>query len=323
MKQHKQDKTGEILVQNVDFPKSVNNPIGDWFIRLVKGIIIGIGFILPGLSGGVLAVIFGMYDIIIRFLANLRRKFWEHVRFFIPVGLGGLIGIFLFSVVVSQALANYQTIAVSLFIGFVVGTFPSLYRKAGLRGREKSDIWLMVLIGLFFCAFMVFMGKRELAKLPQNIFTWFLSGALIGLGVIVPGMSPSNFLLYFGLYEPMTRGISNIDWSVIIPLGLGGLVCVLLLAKLVEWLFEKYYSKMYHLILGLVIGSTLAIFFTEIMPGFKAEALAITNMSFGKTLLLSILLFVIGTILSWLFSKVEDRYDPEKVVVNEDWKEES
>jgi putative membrane protein len=95
------------------------------------------------------------------------------------------------------------------------------------------------------------------------------------------------------------------------------------LAKLVEWLFEKYYSKMYHMILGLVIGSTLAIFFTEIMPGFKAEALAMANMSFGKTLFLSILLFAIGTVLSWLFSKVEDRYDPEKVVVNEDWKEES
>ena len=264
-----------------------------------------------------------MYDIIIRFLANIRRKFWEHVRFFVPVGIGALIGIFLFSVVVSEALANYQTIAVSLFIGFVVGTFPSLYRKAGLRGREKSDIWLMFWIGLFFCAFMVFMGKRELAKLPQNIFTWFLSGALIGLGVIVPGMSPSNFLLYFGLYEPMTRGISNIDWTVIIPLGLGGLLCVLLLAKLVEWLFEKYYSKMYHMILALVLGSSLAIFFTEIIPGFKAEVLALTKMSFGKTLLLSILLFVIGTVLSWLFSKVEDRYDPEKVVANEDWHKES
>lgn len=295
------------------FPRSAANPIADWFIRLAKGIGIGIGFILPGLSGGVLAVIFGMYDIMLRFLANLRRKFWQHVNFFIPVGIGGLIGVFLFSKVVSFALDRYAAQAVSLFIGFVVGTFPSLYRKAGALGRKKSDITLMLGLALLFGALMVFVGERELAKLPANFGTWLMSGALIGLGVIVPGMSPSNFLLYFGLYDKMTDGISRLDFSVIIPLGIGLLVCIIVLAKFVNWLFERYHTTMYHFILGLVIGSSGAIIFTEIIPALKAEAHRTDGPGLAGALILCILFFAAGTVLSWLFSKVEDRFDPDLV----------
>ena len=102
------------------------NPVTDWFIRLVKGVIIGIGFILPGLSGGVLAVILGIYDRILAFLANLRKNFIKNVLFFIPVGIGLGIGIFLFSIVVEKAFGKYAAQFVCLFVGFVIGTFPSL-----------------------------------------------------------------------------------------------------------------------------------------------------------------------------------------------------
>lgn len=300
---------------DVYFPRSAANPTLDWFIRILKGIGIGIGFILPGLSGGVLAVIFGMYDIIIRFLANIRQKFIEHVKFFIPLGIGGVLGILLFSVVVAKALAAYQAPAVSLFIGFVAGTFPSLYKKAGERGRSKADVSFMFILAFVFCVLMIVLGEREFARLPQNILTWAFSGALIGLGVIVPGMSPSNFLLYFGLYEPMTRGIANLDLMVIIPLALGALACVLLLAKLVASLFRKFYSKMYHMILGLVIGSTVAILFTEILPSLRNDTQVEGNLSFFWAVALCVILFVVGTVLSWLFSKVEEKYDPEQVQV--------
>lgn len=299
--------------QELYFPKSSNNPVIDWIIRVLKGIGIGIGFILPGLSGGVLAVIFGVYTIILRFLANMKRKFFEHVLFFIPIGIGGVIGIFLFSKVVSVALENYATQAVSLFIGFVVGTFPSLYKKAGIQGRKTSDTTLMLVLAVAFAALMIFLGEKELAQLPASFASWLLAGGLIGLGVIVPGMSPSNFLLYFGLYDKMTKGISELDFSVIIPLFVGLVVCVILLAKLVEWLFNKYYSKMYHFILGLVIGSSVAIVITEVLPQLSKEATAAKGTSQVTAILLSVLCFVFGTVASWFFSKIEDKYDPEKV----------
>lgn len=304
-----QSRETEIAV----FPISSQNKVADWFIRLGKGIGVGIGFILPGLSGGVLAVIFGIYDIMLRFLANLRRQFWQHVNFFIPVGIGGVLGILFFSKVVSVALDKYAIQAVSLFIGFVVGTFPSLFHKAGLRGRKRSEVTLMVVLAFVFATFMIWVGDRELARLPGNFATWLLSGALIGLGVIVPGMSPSNFLLYFGLYDKMTQGIAALDFAVIIPLFIGLAACILLLAKGVSYLFEHYYGTMYHMILGLVVGSSTAIVFTEILPGLGADALANAGLSLPWAVALCVLFFIMGAVLSWAFSRVEAKYDPDEV----------
>ncbi len=293
-------------------PVSSTNPLADWFIRLAKGIAIGIGFILPGLSGGVLAVIFGIYTVMLRFLAHPFRKFWENVLYFIPVGIGGLIGVFLFSKVVSVALAAYAAQAVSLFIGFVVGTFPSLYRKAGQQGRSAADSRMMLGLAVVFALVMVWLGRNQLVTLSAGIASWLFSGALIGLGVIVPGMSPSNFLLYFGLYEKMADGIAALDLRVIVPLFIGLVVCILLLAKAVDYLFERYYAKMYHLILGLVIGSSVAIVFTEIIPAIRASSISPV-----LGIVLCVLFFVVGTVLSWLFSKVEEKYDPDRIELKE------
>ncbi len=298
--------------QEVQFPRSSANPVADWFIRVGKGILVGIGFILPGLSGGVLAVIFGIYNSLLSFLAHPFRKFKENILYFIPVGIGGVLGVLLFSKVVTVALVNYQAQSVSLFLGFVAGTFPSLYRKAGVRGRHKSDNTLMLVLAVAFAALMIFMGQSQLVTLTPSFGVWIFSGALIGLGVIVPGMSPSNFLLYFGLYDKMTEGISNLDFGVIIPLLIGLVACVLLLAKAVDYLFDRYYAKMYHFILGLVIGSTVAIIFTEVVPALRTSG----NLVVG--VLMSALFFAIGTVLSWLFSKVEDKYDPDKAKVQEE-----
>jgi len=91
------------------------NPAADWFIRLIKGALVGIGFILPGLSGGVLAVIFGIYDPLIRFLANIRHKFLKNILYFLPVAIGAAIGIVLFAVVVDKAFGKYAAqLSVSL-----------------------------------------------------------------------------------------------------------------------------------------------------------------------------------------------------------------
>lgn len=286
------------------------NPILDWFIRLIKGIIIGIGFILPGLSGGVMAVIFGVYDRLLKFLANLKQDFVKNVIFFLPIGIGLCIGIFLFSIVVAKAFGVYAAEFICLFVGFVIGTFPSLYKTACKNGRKAKDIVIMILSALIIFGLMM-IGEQQLMNISPNIPVWFGSGALIGLGVIVPGMSPSNFLIYFGLYDKMAEGIKNLDFAVIIPLAIGGIVCVLLLAKLASYLFRKYYSGMYHFILGMVIGSSAAIFPTIVFPAFKTEALANAHISFAGALLFSLAMLIVGTVSSYLFSKVEEKYPHE------------
>lgn len=288
------------------------NAMVDWFIRLIKGIVIGIGFILPGLSGGVFAVILGIYDKLIQFLSDIRKKFLQNIAFFFPVAIGMAIGIVIFSIFVEKAFGKYAAQFICLFVGFVVGTFPSLYKTAGKEGRSSKDLILFAVSTLFIFVLMM-IGEKQLTAVPPSFPVWMGSGALIGLGVVVPGMSPSNFLIYFGLYDKMAIGIKDFDFGVIIPLIIGLVVCVLMFAKLAAYLFRRYYSEMYHFILGMVAGSSLAIFPTVVFPAFHTEQLAASGLSFFGSFLLCIAFLGVGVIISYLFSKVEEKYPREEI----------
>ena len=288
------------------------NPITDWFIRLIKGIVVGIGFILPGLSGGVLAVIVGMYDPLIKFLANLKDKFLKNIMFFLPFAIGAAVGIVLFAVVVEKAFGKYAAQFVCLFVGFVAGTFPSLFKTAGKQGRKNKDFLVLILsaVGIFT---LMLAGGKQLTEVNPHILSWLASGLLMGLGLIVPGLSPSNFLIYFGMYDKMATGIKDFDFAVIIPLVIGFILCVILFSKIAAYLFKKYYPGMYHFILGLVIGSSLAIFPTVVFPAFQSDQLATAGLSFTGALLFCLVLFAAGTVASYFFSKLEEKYPREEI----------
>jgi putative membrane protein len=279
--------------------EKTNSPVADWIIRLLKGILVGIGFITPGLSGGVLAVVFGIYEPLMRFLANLKRQFIKNVLFFIPVGIGGVIGMVAFSAVVDFAFENYAAQFTWLFIGFIAGTFPSLFKTSGEQGRKSWHWALLILTAVGTLFLMRWMESIRSVELTPSFLSWLLSGALIGLGVVVPGMSPSNFLIYVGLYQPMAAGIRHLDLGVVVPLALGLILCVLLLAKLIAWLFRRFYASMYHFILGVVVGSTLAI----IPAGVQ-----------GWTIAVCALLFVVGALVSFGLAKLDEKYVREPLV---------
>ena len=231
----------------------------DWILRFVKGLFIGSGFILPGVSGGALAAVFGVYERIISFLAHITRDFWKNVRFLIPIGLGLITGVFIFSFAISFLLERYEYQIIWLFIGCILGTIPTLWKQAGKKGRSARHIFMLV---FFFCASYLFMAYGEKltgGNVPQNTFTWTMAGVLIGLGMIVPGLSPSNFLVYMGMYKDMASGIKNLDFAVIIPIGLGVALSVLLLSKLMDFVFRKAYTSLFHSILGVVFASTIMI----------------------------------------------------------------
>ena len=271
----------------------------DWILRLLKGILVGIGFITPGLSGGVLAVVFGIYEPLMRWLGNLREKFLQNLIYFLPVGIGGILGVLAFSAVVEWAFGNYSAQFTWLFIGFITGTFPSLIKASGKQGRKSWHWGLLTVVALGTVLLMRWLETIRTVQLAQNFGSWLLSGAMIGLGVVAPGMSPSNFLIYLGLYEPMASGISRLDFGVIIPLALGGLACVLLFARLVSWLFKKYYALMYHIILGVVVGSTLAI----IPSGVRGLGM----------IAVCALLFTAGGLISFLLAKLDEKYSRDAV----------
>lgn len=274
-------------------------------IRFLKGILIGIGAILPGLSAGVLIVIFDYYDPLIHFLSNIKKQFLRNVRFFLPIGIGGFIGILLFSVFVEKAFGQYAAQFVCLFIGFVIGTFPSLYREAGKQGQGAADI-VIFLIAAGAVIYLMRLGEG-FPQIQPSIAVWFIVGAVVSLDFMLPGISPSNYLIYFGLYDKLAAAINAFDFSMLIPFVTGAIGCVLLFSKLMKHLFDKHHAKMYHIVLGLVVGSTIGIFPAVILPAYTASGLAAAHLSLTAAILFGGALLLAGIISSYLFSRLEDR----------------
>ena len=273
----------------------------DWIFRFVKGMFIGTGAILPGVSGGALAAVFGLYERIIAFLSEFRKDFVKNVIFFIPVGLGGLFGMFALSYPLEYFLQHAEIQVLGCFIGCIVGTLPALVKEAGKEGRKPKHIVITVVTAIL--GFVALWTSRQYldVALPLNIGTWILAGAIFALGIIVPGMSPSNFLMYFNMYEPMTAGIKNLDFSVIIPLGIGALLCVLAFAKLMSLILKKAYAVVFHFILGIVIASTAIIAPTDYS---QADA---------GVIVVSIIVFVAGVGLGLFMGWLERKYKSDPV----------
>lgn len=268
----------------------------DWFLRFIKGMFIGSGFILPGVSGGALAAIFGIYERIISFLAHITKNFKENILFFLPIGLGGITGIFLLSFGVSFLLGEYETIILWFFVGCIVGTLPSLWKEAGKKGRGTVDKTIMALTFILSFIFLYYGESLFNGQVVQNTGTWMIAGGLIGLGLIIPGLSPSNFLVYMGMYKAMSDGIKNVDFSVIIPIGMGAVIIVLALSKVMDYIFSVSYAKLFHFILGVVFSSTLMIIPTD-YSGF-----GILQFSF------CFLMLILGILLGSWMSRLEEKY---------------
>lgn len=232
--------------------------ISRFIIRVLQGSLIGLGAVLPGISGGVLCVVFGIYKTIMEFLADPFRKFKTHVPALLPVIIGGAIGFLGIANVLSILLEKYPDPSVCLFVGLIGGMLPSLYREAGEKGRSKASFVSMMIAMVIVFILLISLKILSITIIPN--FAWYVfCGFCLVLSVIAPGMSFSTLLMPLGLYEPFVAGIGHIDFSVLIPGGIGGLVTVIILPRAVNALFEKHYSVAFHAIIGIVIAATIMI----------------------------------------------------------------
>lgn len=312
----------DIKPTEMDKPETKKDTPITWIVRLLKGFISGIGAITPGLSGGVMMVVFGIYEPLLKWLADIRKNFLRNLLFFIPVGIGGVIGVVAFSAAIDKAYDLNAVMFTWLIIGFIIGTYPSILKTAGKEGRKVWHVVMMVLISgaLFFA--LRWMQTNLNIQMPQNFWIWMLCGALTGLGLIVPGLSPSNFLMYMGLYQPMAAGVKSLNFGVIIPMMIGLVAVIFAFAKLVSWLFKKHYAIIYHVILGVVFGSTLAIIpvmnkakglmiGADVFPLDKFPQLATVNEP--KTIIICVLLAIAGFAASFTLAKLDEKHPHESL----------
>ena len=240
-----------------------HNFIMRWLRDLLCGFLIGAGAILPGVSGGVLAVVFDIYRPFMEVLTHPRTAVPKYWKWFPPIALGWCAGFLGFAKGIAAAMNLSDAVTVWLFIGLIVGTVPSLFREAGKEGRCAAS-WLSMLA----CAAAVFAGLFYVSRVVHlevtpNFWWYNFCGVLWGAGIVIPGMTSSSVMMALGLYQPMLEGLAHLDLLVLSACLPGLVLSVALLARLVSWFFHRYYSVAFHGILGFVIASTLVIIPTE------------------------------------------------------------
>ena len=272
------------------------NIVRRWIISIVQGAIIGTGAIIPGVSGGVLAVIFGIYEPLMKFLANIRVDFKKNALRFMPIFIGIGAGFVVLSKAVNWLLGQGEAQVIWLFIGAIVGTLPALFKHAGREGRKTNHFIILGVATVITYLFLWWVSTISAAVTP-NFFLWIVAGILVVSGAIVPGLSPSNFLMTMNMYKPMTAGISSLDFSILIPLAIGGIFCLFAFSKIVNYLIERFHTTMFHIIFGVVIASTL-----KIIPMEWA--------SYGSALGagICVLTFAAGAALGFWMSILEKKY---------------
>ena len=251
-------------------------------LRVAQGIIIGAGAILPGISGGVLCVAFGIYEPMMAVIARPLKNSRTHWKLLVPVGIGLALGFVGLAGLIANLLERNSTITTSLFIGLIAGTFPSLFKEGAKQGRTKS-MWIA--LALSTAALLVFFSimKYSTQTTLTPSFGWFIfCGVLWGISLIVPGMSSSSVLLFFGLYKPLSAGIASLDLAVLVPFTIGILATVSLLARLVSHLFEHHHGIAFYCVIGFVIASTIPIIPLSFVS-FGEVALCIVATTLGFT----------------------------------------
>lgn len=272
---------------------------------ILKGFALGIANVIPGVSGGTIAVILGIYEKLIDILSNLKTKLKENFKYLLFLAIGLILAVGLFSNAVTFCLKNYPFATILFFIGFIIGGMPPLLNKV----KSKIDIKSVI---CFIIAFTVVMLMAFITPDTMNksldiiniktLIILFLIGVLGAASMVLPGISGSFVLMLIGYYEPIMNSISeftklnNLTHNILIlaMFGLGVLFGIIFMAKLIKILLEKYEIPMYMGIIGFVIASAISIL------------VSVIGSSYGVLqIIIGVILMFIGIIASRMISKGE------------------
>lgn len=280
------------------------NYLGDYmsFIYLfLIGILIGTAMIIPGVSGSVIAVIFGVYDKSITALTNLFKNFKKNIIYLFILGSGILTGAVWFSNVMMFLYEKCEIVTKLSFVGLILGGVPYLIKEIKSKDNEKINFSALLLT--FLLSVLFWYISQNVLKINFNVesssylvkfLLLFLSGIIYSIGKIIPGVSGSFLLIIIGMYEFVLSLISNPihmvvrNFNKVVPFLLGFILGIIILLKLVNNLLEKKFSLTYSIIIGFVLGSIWAL---------------VPNFNFSKEYVIGIIIMIFSFTLSYKLSK--------------------
>lgn len=245
--------------------------------NLLKGMVMGMANIIPGVSGGTMAVSMGIYDKLIHCLTHLFKEFKESIRFVLPILIGMGIALVGLSFIITPAFEYFPLQTNGLFIGLIVGGLPAVWKK--VKGN-KINISHIIAFLVFFAVVigMAALGETEGKAADLTLSIWsviklFLVGVLASATMVIPGVSGSMMLLVIGYYNPIVATIKELVEAlvsfqipeilrccgILIPMGIGVLIGIFAIAKVIEIIFEKFPLQAFWAIIGLIAASPFAI----------------------------------------------------------------
>lgn len=264
--------------------------------NIYRGLLMGASDVIPGVSGGTIAVLLGIYDRLITAINGIFSKDWKRqLGFLIPLAIGVGTAILLLSHLIEWLFEHYAGPTQFFFLGLIIGILPYLFHEAGAKRTFGTRHYVLLVIGAIIVGSMAFIQSGDPAVI-ENISTstyilLFFSGMLASSAMILPGISGSFMLLVIGIYPTIIGAISNLQLDIIVVTGVGIVIGILVMSKIINFFLQRFRHATFALIIGLVIGSILVVF-----PGFPGST---------SLLLLSVATFAVGLLAAYILGRVE------------------
>lgn len=243
-----------------------------FILHLLYGCIIGVANAIPGVSGGTMAVVLGIYDRLIGSMSHFFEDIKDNLKFLLAIIIGAGAGIKVFGTLIKYLIA-YQALPTNFFFtGLIAGSIPMLYKEAREKGRASFLHYTTFLLFIAMMACLAFLGTGEqglnITSVDASTFLYFLVVSFIAaVGMLLPGVSGSMLLMLFGAYFSIITAVSDLNFFILIPVGLGVGLGLLLGSLIINFCLKRFPIMTYYAILGMVVGSLVAVIKNALVDG--------------------------------------------------------
>ena len=282
-----------------------------WILDVLRGAVMGVSNIIPGVSGGTMAVSMGIYDRVIFAVNNLFKQFRKSFRELLPILIGVLIGLFAFAALIGTLLGT-KSAEIPMtrlptnfaFIGLILGGLPAIYKRVDMKSAKVPGM-ILFLVFLALVVVLPLLNPPEARTVDHSVGTILLMvllGAIASSTMVIPGISGSMIMMLLGYYNTVINAMNDLrggDWSslfILLPYVIGLLVGIVFIAKLMNFLLKKHAALTFCAIFGLVIGSPVAL----LMQNRECFPLANTG-----NWIACIVCLIIGFAVAWFMSTLD------------------
>ena len=243
----------------------------NFIILVLKGMIIGLANIIPGVSGGTLMITLGIYEQVISTISHFFSNFKKNLKFLIPLGIGVVLSLLLFSKLIGYSLDKFPFATTLFFIGLIMGGIPLIIKHMDIKENKKVGNFIIAFLAFVFIILFAFFKTSNDVNLTNltfmNSFLLFIVGIISASTMVIPGISGSFVLMLLGYYKPIIDTIRNIldkktidqNFLVLAIFAIGVVIGIVLVSKLIEYLLKKHEIKTYYAVFGFVLASIVAI----------------------------------------------------------------